>query len=297
MLLNEACRLAHRVGGYSFAFVALIDPGAVSRGRSRGPVRTCRTCYDVVFTVGESDTSVTSTRVAHGRSDDQRGSCREAGMFEPTDTIFAVSTQAFACLPLKVDGTTVGALMFGASSGTEHGARRSCAAGEVAVEPFLRASVSRQAGRGAIPAPTSIHHRARKRSLFCERVGRALVPGDTMPPRPSVVVFDVAQHERLERRVGRHVGDLLLQCVADRLKVRLDGTDRVAHLGGGTFAAFCTTRAATSYATSRTRCGAVLRAIPDPGAADPRHRAFQAWPRIPRTERTPQRWSRTPKLR
>src|SRR5262249_55531517 len=33
----------------------------------------------------------------------------------------------------------------------------------------------------------------------------------------------------------------LLQCVADRLKDRLHGTDRAAHLSGGTFAALFTT--------------------------------------------------------
>jgi EAL domain-containing protein (putative c-di-GMP-specific phosphodiesterase class I) len=37
--------------------------------------------------------------------------------------------------------------------------------------------------------------------------------------------------------LGRHMGDLLLQCVADRLRERFAGDERIAHLGGGAFAA------------------------------------------------------------
>jgi diguanylate cyclase (GGDEF)-like protein len=52
-----------------------------------------------------------------------------------------------------------------------------------------------------------------------------------------VLVFDVEQLSALNDAFGRHVGDLLLQCVADRLRDRLDSTERAAHLNGGTFAA------------------------------------------------------------
>src|SRR5207248_11468197 len=34
---------------------------------------------------------------------------------------------------------------------------------------------------------------------------------------------------------GRHAGDRLLQCIADRLKERFPDTEQLAHLGGGTF--------------------------------------------------------------
>jgi len=34
---------------------------------------------------------------------------------------------------------------------------------------------------------------------------------------------------------GRHTGDRLLQCVADRLKAHFPDTEQLAHLGGGTF--------------------------------------------------------------
>ena len=82
-----------------------------------------------------------------------------------------------------------------------------------------------------------------KRALFCERVGRVIGVRDNEPPRASVLVFDVEQLSALNDAFGRHVGDLLLQCVADRLKDRLHGSDRAAHLNGGTFAALFVTEA------------------------------------------------------
>ena len=68
---------------------------------------------------------------------------------------------------------------------------------------------------------------------------------------------------------GRHVGDLLLQCVADRLKQHFDGTDHLAHLGGGTFAALFTSEARTTSCASCTcAVGASCSsdAVPDRGA-------------------------------
>src|SRR5512138_1532074 len=55
-------------------------------------------------------------------------------------------------------------------------------------------------------------------------------------PNPTIVVFDVEHMSALNDALGRHVGDLLLQCIADRLKSHLGGSDFVAHMGGATFA-------------------------------------------------------------
>ena len=232
-LLNEACRLAHRVGGYSFAFVALIDPGAGTARPVAWAGDNVAELRDVVFSVNESDTSVTGTVLRTGEATIS-AFVPNAGSVDPTDTIFS-ATQAFACLPLKVDGTTVGALMFGASAGTEMDEEELRLLGEVASNlSFALQYLGKQDEVRFLSYFDPLTGLA-KRALFCERLGRVLSAGDHPSQTPaSVLVFDIEQLSTLNDAFGRHVGDLLLQCVAERLKDRLH--DRAAHLSGGTFA-------------------------------------------------------------
>jgi diguanylate cyclase (GGDEF)-like protein len=252
MLLNEACRLAHRVGGYSFAFVALVDPGAGTARPVAWAGENVQDLHDVVFSLSESDTSITSSVLRTGQATIS-AFVPQSGTFDPTDTIFAVSAQAFACLPLKVDGTTVGALMFGASSGTEMDEEELRLLGEVASNlSFALQYLDKQDEVRFLSYFDSLTGLG-KRALFCERVGRALGARDNGPPRAAVAVFDIEQLSAFNDAFGRHVGDLLLQCVADRLKDRLHGTDRAAHLNGGTFAALFTTEAGNELRQLRTQ--------------------------------------------
>jgi diguanylate cyclase (GGDEF)-like protein len=72
--------------------------------------------------------------------------------------------------------------------------------------------------------------------LFCERLSRLLTRGADRLPRLAVTVFDIDHLSVINDSFGRHTGDRLLQCVADRLKGRFSDTEQLAHLGGGTFA-------------------------------------------------------------
>jgi diguanylate cyclase (GGDEF)-like protein len=74
-----------------------------------------------------------------------------------------------------------------------------------------------------------------KRALFCERFGRLILRGTERSPRFAVKVFDLDHLSVTNDSYGRHVGDRLLQSVADRLKAQCPDTERLAHLGGGTF--------------------------------------------------------------
>ena len=74
-----------------------------------------------------------------------------------------------------------------------------------------------------------------KRSLFCERLVRALEPRIGRRGTPAVAVLDIEHLSTINDSFGRHAGDLLLQQVADRLKRHLDSTELLAHFGGGTF--------------------------------------------------------------
>ena len=74
-----------------------------------------------------------------------------------------------------------------------------------------------------------------KRALFCERLSRLLKRGTESLPRLEVAVFDIEHLSVINDSFGRHTGDRLLQCVADRLKGHFPDTEQLAHLGGGTF--------------------------------------------------------------
>src|SRR5690606_8234817 len=59
-----------------------------------------------------------------------------------------------------------------------------------------------------------------KRSLFCDRLARSLLPpaGEEL----AVVVLDVEHLSSINDSFGRHFGDLLLQRIAGRLKRYFD---------------------------------------------------------------------------
>jgi diguanylate cyclase (GGDEF)-like protein len=72
-----------------------------------------------------------------------------------------------------------------------------------------------------------------KRALFCERLTR-LVKQDRSP-RFALAVFDIEHLSVINDSFGRHTGDRLLQCLAERLRGHFLDTEQLAHLGGGTF--------------------------------------------------------------
>src|ERR1700688_2010862 len=87
-----------------------------------------------------------------------------------------------------------------------------------------------------------------KRSLFCERLARILEQRVGPQPTLTVVALDVQRLSVINDSFGRHVGDRLLECVADRLKRHFDDKDRLANLGGGTFAAVMTQAGRSDHA-------------------------------------------------
>jgi diguanylate cyclase (GGDEF)-like protein len=74
-----------------------------------------------------------------------------------------------------------------------------------------------------------------KRALFCERLDDNLRNRVGPEASPSVVAFDVMHLSNVNDTFGRHVGDLLLQRVAERIKHHIEDDTRVGYLGGGTF--------------------------------------------------------------
>jgi diguanylate cyclase (GGDEF)-like protein len=224
-LLNETCRLAHRVGGYAIAMVALINPTT----RMARPVGwagydfLARPDEEVLVADHESaDTSLMGRVIRTG----QATLCEDIGqspfVIDGRDLLIAAGIRSMACLPLRVDGTPVGSFLCGAVTSGVIGPEEVLLLEEVASNlSFALQYLDKQDA-------------VRFLSYF-ERLSRLLKRGAESLPRLAVAVFDIEHLSVINDSYGRHTGDRLLQCVADRLKGHFPDTEQLAHLGGGTF--------------------------------------------------------------
>ena len=237
-LLNEACRLAQQIGGYAFAFIALVDPGT----RTARPIACAgersQTLVDAIFTVADSaltDTSVTGRVLRTGQAIVCADDLTAPALPRKGERIRAEGGSSVACLPLVVDATTVGAFMFGAPAQCAVSDEELLLLQEVAANlSFALQYLEKQDAVRYLSYFDPLTALA-KRPLFCERLSRLLGSDAKSAPRYAVAVFDIEHMSAINDSFGRHVGDMLLQRIADRLKRHFDDTDHLAHLGGGSF--------------------------------------------------------------
>jgi diguanylate cyclase (GGDEF)-like protein/PAS domain S-box-containing protein len=237
-LLTEACRLATQVGGYSTAVVVLITPGTRSGHAVASAGVDERVLADIEFNVAtppDPDTSICGrvlrTGVPFACNDllqlDER-------MRETAHRVYRES-RAAAGLPLVVDNTTVGVLVL-ASRETDV-----LAGEEMAMLRELAANLSfglQYLQKDDVVKFLSYfdqHTGLARRPLFMQRVER-MAAAPNCEATLAAAVLDIDHLGALNDTFGRHVGDLLLQRVADRLRSAVPDRDCVAHLGGGTFA-------------------------------------------------------------
>jgi diguanylate cyclase (GGDEF)-like protein len=240
-LLKEACRLAHSLGDYAMSVIATSDPVtrkvrpiAVSGTLAESLVRHIFEVADMEGAEGTCMDQVMRTGEATLCDDIANPSKPVAGR----DQLLAAGIRSLACLPLRVDETPVGAFLFGA---VEPGL-----VSDEELKLLREVAANLSFALQYLDKQDAVHFLAyfdpltglAKRTLFCERLCRLLVRGAARLPQLAVKVFDIDHLSVINDSFGRHVGDRLLQCVADRLKAQCADTDRLAHLGGGTFVNF-----------------------------------------------------------
>jgi diguanylate cyclase (GGDEF)-like protein len=76
-----------------------------------------------------------------------------------------------------------------------------------------------------------------KRESFCKHLHRLLRGRTKQDTGTTVIVFNIERLRDINDTHGRHVGDHLLQGIAERLKRRFGGSDNLAYSGDGTFVA------------------------------------------------------------
>ena len=74
------------------------------------------------------------------------------------------------------------------------------------------------------------------RTLLNDRLHQAILTGSRQGKPAAVLIMDVDGFKEVNDTYGHHVGDRLLQQIAQRLEGRLRGSDTVARIGGDEFA-------------------------------------------------------------
>lgn len=246
-LLQEACRIAHEVGNYASVFVTLIDPntriakpigwagvGTEGRDHVSFKVDDAAGCGDAFR---DSKETITGRALRTGLPvvcDDVRD---PAAGLKYSEQLISLRLNSIASLPLLVDDTPIGAFTVGA---------RECAA---VSEEELR--MLQEVASNLSFALQYLHKEdavrflsyfdpltgLAKRTLFCERLARVLGRHAGERPETVVTAFDIERLGSINDSFGRHVGDLVVQFVADHLKTNFVDGETLAHLGGGNFAA------------------------------------------------------------
>jgi diguanylate cyclase (GGDEF)-like protein len=156
------------------------------------------------------------------------------------DAMVAAGVRSLACLPLRIDGTPVGSFLCGTMAIDGIGPEEILLLEEVAANlSFALQYLDKQDAVQFLSYFEPLTELA-KRGLFCERLNRLLKRGAESVPSLAVAVFDIEHLSVINDSFGRHTGDRLLQCVADRLKGHFHDTEQLAHLGGGTFVVMST---------------------------------------------------------
>jgi diguanylate cyclase (GGDEF)-like protein len=243
-LFEETCRIAHEVGKYSSAFVTLVDPGT----RIGRPVAWSGSGY------GSPERDALSFRLDGTAENDpffntitgqalRTGSevvCNDllgAGdriLF--ADRLFADQVHCVVAIPLLIDDTPVGAFTVTANE--------VCAVSEDELRMLREVASNLSFALQYLHKEDAVRFLSyfdpltglAKRALFCERVARLLAKHAGENPEVLVVAFDIERLAVINDSFGRHVGDQVVQFVADNVKCQFGGTDSLAHLEGGNFA-------------------------------------------------------------
>jgi len=237
-LLKEACRLAVSIGGYAVAVVLLKKP----RKSHAHPVAWVGTDSDVTdrlrTLVGEPEEE--GGIIAHVMQQATVFASNDTAELDETAHLRAMLLEAehrsLVVLPLTVDGTAVGAFLLtarekNAVSDEELDMLREVA-GNISFALQYLNSEHTVRRLSYFDPQTGLA----KRQLFCERLDQRIEANAGRQVRHAVAVIDIERLSAINDSFGRYTGDRLLEQFADRMRQRFHGRERLAHLGGGTFA-------------------------------------------------------------
>ena len=239
-LLREACRLAVQVGGYERALISLVDSGgsrAMPWFRLGGNPELVST-EGLEFPIGDGadpDMSLVGRALRTG----EITYCADLTQSEPQVTsraeLLSQGFKSVVALPLSVDGARIGVLSLASRVSDLLGDEELLLLQDMIASLSFALQYRQKEHVAQFLAYFDQLTGLAKRALFCERFDGLLRKRVGPESAPTVVAFDVVHLSNVNDSFGRHVGDLLLQRVADRLKHHVDDDERIGYVGGGTF--------------------------------------------------------------
>jgi diguanylate cyclase (GGDEF)-like protein len=241
-LLEEACRIGHTVGNYICAFVVLIDPhtriasGAAWAGAGRDHQGELSFRMDDSGR-SEPGESITGRALRTGEMAVCDDVTQAVGPWRFADTLEALGIRSIASIPLLIDDTPVGSFTVGGGETGIFGEEEMRMLQEVGANLSFALQYLYQEDAVRFLSYFDPLTGLAKRSLFCERLARSLGRRAGEGRETVVVAFDVERLGAINDSLGRHVGDRVVQFVADALRCNFGGSEWLAHLEGGNFAA------------------------------------------------------------
>jgi diguanylate cyclase (GGDEF)-like protein len=238
-LFDEACRLAVTIGGYATAMVMLQQPGAGTvQAVACGGVEPASTeaLRAAVLETADGDASI----VGHVLKTGSAFVCSDTSALDAADRANALIMQmgfrAVIAMPLALDKTAIGVVLLTAGDTDALSDEELQMLREVAANLSFALQYLQKDSAVHFLSYFDPHTGLAKRALFCERLGRLLTRNSSSQCRRAVAVIDIEQLSVINDSFGRHMGDLLLEHVADRLRRQFHDTELLAQFGGGTFA-------------------------------------------------------------
>ncbi len=237
-LLTETCRLAVKVGGYSVAVAATTarNGASVKAVASDGVDETMTSGLTAYLEESAaSQTGVIGKVIRTGKEfvcndtiDDINATARFDSLMMHT------GLRSVVVLPLLVDAETSAVLLLTARDSGKLGAEELDMLRDLARSLSFGLQYVNRDTRMRFLSYFDPQTGLARRSLFCERLR------DQVTAKPDarlvVVVMDVRSMSIINDSFGRHLGDLLLRQIAERLKQHYPHQAQLAHFGGGTFA-------------------------------------------------------------
>ena len=254
-LLKEAFRIIHDTNQYEYAFIVLMDPhqntAHTVAWKGAGADLGSSARFQVA-TVELADASVIGRVLRTG----EPVLCLDVGQYTgplcEQERAAAPPASAFVSLPLLMGNTSIGALTVGTATHTYISEPELLLLEELARQMSLALQALPAEGTARHLSPVDPLTLLSKREFFHGHLQHRLHQLIAQGATPSVIVFDIERLRDVNNTHGRHVGDRLLQAVAERLTCRFGSSADLAHFGGGTFVAVCDERRCPSDRTHET---------------------------------------------
>ena len=247
-MLEEACRLAVSVGGYAIALIGLKLPGAkgmqiTARGSDPGATARLRSLLEQA---ADCETSLIGQALSGGRSHVCHGVEDLVAPQAANATAQDPAPRPIVILPVFLDQTPVGVFVTAASETGALAHEELAMLREVAANLSFALQYLQKDTRLKFLSHFDANTGLAMRGLFCQRIGQKLTQARGDLTRIAVAVIDIDHLSVINDSFGRHMGDLLLQHVTERLRRRFEHTQLIAQLTGGRFAVALETRGGPS---------------------------------------------------